>query len=165
MASPRIAQTRKDCMDEKVFRATVDLLRTAGTGAVTVEAVSARSGVAKTTIYCRSRRSLVQMCWRASGLPSPELRQRPIEACGATYTGPGVTADGNVVTANESMSSRLFGQKINEVLAGQHPPGDSRQVAITLAPPRNRAIAGEMATPLILSCGSPALFTCAGRTG
>jgi len=148
-----------------VFRATVDLLRMAGTGAVTVEAVSARSGVAKTTINRRSRRSLVQMCWRASGLPSPELRQRPIEACGATYTGPGVTADGNVVTANESMSSRLFGQKINEVLAGQHPPGDSRQVAITLAPPRNRAIAGEMATPLILSCGSPALFTCASRTG
>lgn len=123
-ASPRIAQTRKDCMDEKVFRATVDLLRTAGTGAVTVEAVSARSGVAKTTFYRRSRRSLVQMCWRASGLPSPELRQRPIEACGATYTGPGGTADGNVVTANESMSSQLFGLKITRCSPASTPPGD-----------------------------------------
>jgi len=94
MASPRIAQTRKERKDEKVFRATVEVLRTAGTGAVTVEAVFARSGVAKKTICRRSRRSLVRMCWRASGLPSPELKQRPIEACGATCTGPGVTADG-----------------------------------------------------------------------
>ena len=78
-------------------------------------------------------------------------------ACRATYTGRGVTADDNVVTANESNSSRLFGQKINEMLAGQHPPGDSRQVAIALAPPRNRAIAGEMARQLILSYGSPAV--------
>lgn len=44
-----------------------------------------------------------------------------IEAGGATYTGPGVTTDGNVVTANGPKSARLFGQKINEVLASQHP--------------------------------------------
>ncbi len=53
MASPRSAQTRKARTDEKVFRATVELLRAAGTDAVTVEAVAARSGVAKTTIYRR----------------------------------------------------------------------------------------------------------------
>lgn len=53
MASPRSATTRKARTDEKVFRATVDLLRSAGTRAVTVEAVAARSGVAKTTIYRR----------------------------------------------------------------------------------------------------------------
>lgn len=53
MASPRSAQTRKARTDEKVFRATVELLREAGTDGVTVEAVAARSGVAKTTIYRR----------------------------------------------------------------------------------------------------------------
>ncbi len=53
MASPRSAQTRKTHTDEKVFRATVDLLRSAGVRGVTVEAVAARSGVAKTTIYRR----------------------------------------------------------------------------------------------------------------
>lgn len=53
LASPRSAQTRKTHTDEKVFRATVDLLRSGGVHAVTVEAVAARSGVAKTTIYRR----------------------------------------------------------------------------------------------------------------
>ncbi|HYO85873.1 MAG TPA: DJ-1/PfpI family protein [Dermatophilaceae bacterium] len=46
---------------------------------------------------------------------------KAITAGGATYTGPGVTTDGNVVTANGPKSARLFGQKINEVLASQHP--------------------------------------------
>jgi AcrR family transcriptional regulator len=53
VASPRSAQTRKARTDEKVFRATIDLLRTGGAGAVTVEAVATASGVAKTTIYRR----------------------------------------------------------------------------------------------------------------
>jgi AcrR family transcriptional regulator len=44
---------RKSVTDDKVFRATVDLLRAVGTRAVTIEAVAARSGVAKTTIYRR----------------------------------------------------------------------------------------------------------------
>jgi len=35
---------------------------------------------------------------------------------GATYTGPGVTGDGNIVTANGPKSSKLFGQKIVSVL-------------------------------------------------
>ncbi len=42
-----------------------------------------------------------------------------IESRGATYTGPGVTVDGSIVTANAPKSSRLFGQKINEVLRYQ----------------------------------------------
>lgn len=53
MASPRSAQTRKARTDEKVFRATIELLRSGGADAVTVEAVAAVSGVAKTTIYRR----------------------------------------------------------------------------------------------------------------
>lgn len=42
---------------------------------------------------------------------------RTIEAGGATYTGPGVTVDGNIVTANGPRSSTLFGQRIDELLA------------------------------------------------
>jgi protease I len=41
---------------------------------------------------------------------------RTIESKGAKYTGPGVTVDGNIVTGNAPKSSRLFGQKINELL-------------------------------------------------
>jgi len=41
---------------------------------------------------------------------------RTIEACGATYTGPGVTVDGNIVTANGPKSSTLFGERILELL-------------------------------------------------
>jgi protease I len=35
---------------------------------------------------------------------------------GASYTGPGVTVDQNIVTANGPKSSRLFGQKIASLL-------------------------------------------------
>jgi protease I len=41
---------------------------------------------------------------------------KTIESKGAKYTGPGVMVDGNIVTANAPKSSRLFGQKINELL-------------------------------------------------
>lgn len=41
---------------------------------------------------------------------------KTIESKGAKYTGPGVTVDDNIVTANAPKSSRLFGQKINELL-------------------------------------------------
>ena len=40
-----------------------------------------------------------------------------IEAGGAHYTGPGVTVDGNLVTANGPKSSRLFGRRIAQLLA------------------------------------------------
>lgn len=39
-----------------------------------------------------------------------------VEKLGAHYTAPGVTVDGNLVTANGPKSSTLFGQKIVEVL-------------------------------------------------
>lgn len=40
-----------------------------------------------------------------------------IRSGGATYTGPGVTVDGNVVTGNGPKSSGLFGQKIQSLLS------------------------------------------------
>lgn len=42
---------------------------------------------------------------------------KTIESKGAIYTGPGVTIDRNIVTANAPKASRLFGQKVNEVLS------------------------------------------------
>jgi protease I len=41
---------------------------------------------------------------------------KTIEALGATYTGPGVTVDGRIVTANGPRSSMLFGQRIADLL-------------------------------------------------
>jgi len=41
---------------------------------------------------------------------------KTLQACGATYTGPGVTVDGHIVTANGPKSSTLFGQRIAELL-------------------------------------------------
>lgn len=41
---------------------------------------------------------------------------RSIESKGARYAGPGVTVDGNVVTGNGPKCSRVFGQKIDELL-------------------------------------------------
>lgn len=43
-------------------------------------------------------------------------KARVIEESGAKYTGPGVTVEGNIITGNAPKSSRLFGQKINELL-------------------------------------------------
>ena len=42
---------------------------------------------------------------------------KTIAAKGAIYTGPGVTVDGNIVTANGPKSSRVFGEKIASLLA------------------------------------------------
>jgi protease I len=42
---------------------------------------------------------------------------KSIEGCGATYTGPGVTVDGRLVTANGPKSSALFAERIAELLA------------------------------------------------
>ena len=42
-----------------------------------------------------------------------------LEAAGAGYTGPGVTVDGQFVTANGPKSSAAFGERIAELLAGR----------------------------------------------
>jgi len=44
---------------------------------------------------------------------------RTIENSGAIYMGPGVTVDGNIVTANAPKASRLFGKTIVEILGTQ----------------------------------------------
>lgn len=41
---------------------------------------------------------------------------RTIEMAGAAYTGPGVTVDGNIVTANGPKSATLFGQRLAGLL-------------------------------------------------
>ena len=41
---------------------------------------------------------------------------KAIEAKGARYTGPGVTVDGNVVTGNAPRASRLFAQRVADLL-------------------------------------------------
>ena len=56
------SERRRGRTDEQIRRATLDLLRTKGPQSVTVEAVAATSGVAKTTIYRRfaNRREMLQ---------------------------------------------------------------------------------------------------------
>ena len=46
----RVVTEQRSSRDERISAAALDLLRTKGPAAVTVEAVAARSGVAKTTI-------------------------------------------------------------------------------------------------------------------
>jgi AcrR family transcriptional regulator len=61
-ADGRTAQARRAATDSKLLQAAQEILRTDGVGAVTIEAVAARSGVAKTTIYRRyaDRRALLR---------------------------------------------------------------------------------------------------------
>lgn len=42
-----------------------------------------------------------------------------LEAGGATYAGPAVTVDGNIVTANGPKSSKAFGEAIVQALSGE----------------------------------------------
>ena len=44
---------------------------------------------------------------------------KTIESTGAIYTGPGVTVDGQIVTANAPKASELFAQEICELLKSQ----------------------------------------------
>ena len=41
---------------------------------------------------------------------------KTIKNQGAQYTGQGVTVDGKIITGNAPKASRLFGQKINELI-------------------------------------------------
>lgn len=53
MTGPLVPSARRSQVDERIFTATLHLLRSRGPLAVNVEAVAAASGVAKTTIYRR----------------------------------------------------------------------------------------------------------------
>ncbi|ULE34016.1 TetR/AcrR family transcriptional regulator [Mycobacterium sp. IDR2000157661] len=62
---------RRD-VDDGIADATLGLLRTKGPRSVTVEAVAARSGIAKTTIYRRHRDRRDMLSVALAGLASPE---------------------------------------------------------------------------------------------
>ncbi|MDF1478815.1 TetR/AcrR family transcriptional regulator [Leifsonia sp. H3M29-4] len=53
MTSPLVQPARRSKADERIVAATLDILRSRGPLAVSVESVAAASGVAKTTIYRR----------------------------------------------------------------------------------------------------------------
>lgn len=58
--------------DERIADATLALLRTKGARSVTVEAVAARSGIAKTTIYRRHRDRREMLSAALTGIATPE---------------------------------------------------------------------------------------------
>lgn len=73
MTSPLVPPARRSEVDERIFAAALDLLRSRGPLAVSVESVAAASGVAKTTIYRRfeNRASLLTAVIRASSAAVP----------------------------------------------------------------------------------------------
>lgn len=77
--TPSAGRPRREETDRRIHKAALDLLREGGPAAVTVEAVAAASGVAKTTIYRRyaDREAVLR---GALG----EAVQRPGEAAGTT---------------------------------------------------------------------------------
>ncbi len=135
MASPRSAQTRKTHTDEKVFRATVDLLRSAGVRAVTVEAVAARSGVAKTTIYRRhaDRNAMLQAALNHY-LPR-------IDTVDDTDPRRGLTAAVRAVTAT---IERYIGLSVATVLAASDDPA-AGMVRDRVIQPRADQLAARLA--------------------
>lgn len=66
-----VAQRRN--VDDDISETTLDLLRTRGPRSVTVEAVAARSGIAKTTIYRRhrDRRDMLSLALSRVAAPEP----------------------------------------------------------------------------------------------
>ena len=80
VTSPRHA-ARRSRTDEKIAAAVFDISRSLGIGAVTIEAVAERAGVAKTTIYRRYKNSLEMLSGVLHQLPDtspeePELTQQ-----------------------------------------------------------------------------------------
>lgn len=73
MTSPLVRPARRSQVDERIVAATLDLLRSRGPLAVSVESVAAASGVAKTTIYRRfeNRASLLTAVITASSAAVP----------------------------------------------------------------------------------------------
>src|ERR1700741_57297 len=66
-------------VDDRIADATLALLRTKGPAAVTVEAVAARSGVAKTTIYRRYRNRNDMLTAALASITQPRPPPNPSE--------------------------------------------------------------------------------------
>ena len=64
---------QRSSRDERITTAALDLLRTKGPTAVTVEAVAARSGVAKTTIYRRYRNRNEMLTTALASIAAPPV--------------------------------------------------------------------------------------------
>lgn len=73
MTSPGQAARRRGDVDARISAAVLELLRSRGPLAVTIEAVAAESGVAKTTIYrrYRNREALLAAVVDESAAPQP----------------------------------------------------------------------------------------------
>jgi AcrR family transcriptional regulator len=63
---------QRPATDERIADSTLALLRTKGARSVTVEAVAARSGIAKTTIYRRHRDRRDMLSAALTGIATPE---------------------------------------------------------------------------------------------
>lgn len=103
----------KRVTDEKIFRATLEVATSQGLGAVTIEEVARRSGVAKTTIYRRYANvdELLAQVAHFAGVSAEPLRVlEPSEA--------------NLITMlsllEERFSSEIGVRAVGVVLAGEH---------------------------------------------
>ena len=104
---------RRRRSDERINRATLQLLRAKGPQAVTVEAVAAASGVAKTTIYRRfaNRRELLQAALvqlTETPKPAPEVPTREKMRWA-------------LASAREALEDVLGLSSVGALLAGQDP--------------------------------------------
>lgn len=103
----------KRATDEKIFRATLEIATSQGLGAVTIEEVARRSGVAKTTIYRRyaDAEDLLAQVAHFAGVSGEPLRVlEPSEE--------------NLITMlswlEERFSSEIGVRAVGVVLAGEH---------------------------------------------
>ena len=121
-------ERRREETDRKILQATLHIVATQGIGAVTIEEVARRSGVAKTTIYRRYRntddmlRRLSTMQWPASIItptnlePSRGNLQHMLEAATTRFDEEiGLKAVGAVLSANNGYFEQIVQQVIQPV--------------------------------------------------
>ncbi|MFC5221488.1 TetR/AcrR family transcriptional regulator [Bifidobacterium leontopitheci] len=116
----RSARTRS-ATDRKIMQATIDILASQGVGAVTIEEVARRSGVAKTTIYRRYSNAddlLHRMQIETAGAPdfsdlapTRDGLLRALERIAANFDGTiGLKAVGVVLSSEDGHLQRMAGQ-------------------------------------------------------
>ncbi|MEA2518244.1 MAG: hypothetical protein QOF49_324 [Chloroflexota bacterium] len=137
LARRKPGRPRPPGTDENILRATLELLRLGGSDAVTIDAIAARSGSAKTTIYRRwpSLESVLvdalRMAFRARLDQVAEVHEFD-DAQGSTLRG----AAGQMLSlVNEPMFRTVF-PMMARILLGDRPLGD-RFRAEVFTPLRN----------------------------